>query len=136
MIIDASVVSKWFVPEDDSDRAIALVSEEQLRAPALLMTEIGNTIWKKLRRGELLDRLDIAARLADLRQIVDIVEGRRGELAVRALELAIALDHAIYDGVYLALAEADGDVLLTADDAFRRKVERTDLADHIKGLGA
>ena len=136
MINDASGVTKWFAPEDDSDRAIALVSEEQLRAPALLTTEIGNAIWKKLWRGELLDRLDIADRLADLRQIVKIVEDRAGELAVRALELAIALDQAIHDCGYFALAKADGDMLLTADDAFRRKVQRTDLAGHIKAFGA
>lgn len=66
--------------------------------------------------------------------MVEILEDRTGTLAVRALELALALDHAIHDCMYLALAEAEDDVLITADDAFRRKVERTEPARHVRAL--
>ncbi|MGJ3628099.1 type II toxin-antitoxin system VapC family toxin [Sphingomonas sp. MMS24-JH45] len=52
MVIDASVAVKWFVPEEDSDRAFKIVALHQLCAPSLLRTEVGNAIWKKLRRGE------------------------------------------------------------------------------------
>lgn len=134
MIIDASVAVKWFVPEDDSDRALDLAARHTLRAPPLLMTEVGNAIWKKLRRGELIEKLEAFARHADLAQVVDIVEGRTRELAVRALELAVLLDHAVYDCVYLALAEADDDVVITADATFRRKVEATHLSRHVEML--
>ena len=110
MVIDASVAVKWFLPEQDSENALLLAANHQLRAPPLLMAEVGNAIWKKLRHGELIEKLDAFARHADLGQVVEIVEGRTSELAVRALELALMLDHAIYDCVYLALAEADDDV--------------------------
>jgi predicted nucleic acid-binding protein len=135
VIIDASVATKWFLPEEGSDVALSLVATERLRAPPLLLAEVGNALWKKLRRGELHEQFDLLARHADLDQIVEIVEDAASALATRALELALMLDHAIYDCVYLALAEADDDVLVTSDDAFRLKVERTSLARFIRALG-
>jgi predicted nucleic acid-binding protein len=134
VIIDASVAVKWFIPEEDSDRAFALVGTHQLRAPALLLTEVGNAIWKKLRRDEVSEPLDLIARHAELGVAVEIVGDPDGVLATRALELALQLDHAIYDCVYLALAEASGDTLVTADYAFRRKVERMSLAHLVVAL--
>ncbi|WP_375287980.1 type II toxin-antitoxin system VapC family toxin [Sphingomonas sp.] len=135
MIIDASVATKWFLPEEGSDVALSLVATERLRAPPLLLAEVGDALWKKFRRGELHEQFDLLARHADLDQIVEIVEDAASALATRALELALMLDHAIYDCVYLALAEADDDVLVTSDDAFRLKVERTSLARFIRALG-
>jgi predicted nucleic acid-binding protein len=135
VIIDASVATKWFLPEEGSDVALSLVATERLRAPPLLLAEVGDALWKKLRRGELHEQFDLLARHADLDQIVEIVEDAASALATRALELALMLDHAIYDCVYLALAEADDDVLVTSDDAFRLKVERTSLARFIRALG-
>lgn len=136
MIVDASVAVKWFVAEAGSDDAVEIVAQHDLRAPPLLMTEVGNALWKKLRRGELSEPLDVLARHADIAQVVEIVDGNSNDLAVRALELALMLDHPIYDCVYLALAELEDDVLATADDAFRRKVQRSDLARHVIALGA
>lgn len=134
MIIDASVAVKWFIPEEGSDRAFALVGLHRLWAPALLLTEVGNALWKKLRRGEASEQLDLLARHADLGKAVEIVGDPDGVLATRALELALELDHPIYDCVYLALAEATEDVLVTADATFRRKVARTSLAQLVSAL--
>ncbi len=104
------------------------MADRRLRAPPLLLTEVGNAIWKKLRRGDLTERFDLLARHAELQDLVEIVGGRDAELATRAFELSLMLDHAIYDCVYLAMAEADGELLVTADAGFRRKLERTPLA--------
>lgn len=136
MIIAASVAVKWFIAEADSDIAVDLVGRHPLRAPPLLVIEVGKAIWKKMRRGELLEQRDTLARHAGLRDIVEIVEGRSSDLALRALEMALQIDHAIYDCVYLALAEAEDEVLITADTAFYRKLAATPLARHITVLGA
>ncbi len=136
MIIDASVVVKWFAKgEDDAEVAFALIGDHQLRAPSLLLTEVGNALWKRLRRGEYSETLDLLARHAELPQVVEIIDENANELVVRAMELALQLDHPIYDCVYLALAEREDDVLVTADDAFRRKVEATEYARHVRALG-
>jgi predicted nucleic acid-binding protein len=136
MIIDASVPVKWFIPEDRSDLAFELVRDHPLRAPALLMTGVANALWKKLRRGELSDKLDLLARHADLGGVLTIVEGGISKIAVRALELGLSLDHAIHDRVYLAIAEAEDDVLVTADDEFRRKIEPTVMSRYVEALAA
>ena len=54
VVVDASVVIKWFVPEAGSDAASRLLaSEDRLEAPDLLFAEIANAIWKKVQRGQL-----------------------------------------------------------------------------------
>lgn len=54
VVVDASVVLKWFVPEAGSDAASRLLaSEDRLEAPDLLFAEIANAIWKKVLRGQL-----------------------------------------------------------------------------------
>ena len=53
-VVDASVVIKWFVPEIHSDAARRLMSgPHEYFSPDLLFPEVGNVIWKKVRRGEL-----------------------------------------------------------------------------------
>lgn len=53
-IVDASVGVKWLVPEVDSNSAVRLQDpHHELHAPSLFDAEVANTIWKKLRRGEL-----------------------------------------------------------------------------------
>jgi predicted nucleic acid-binding protein len=41
-------------------------------------------------------------------------------LLLRAIEIALSAKRAVYDCIYLALAEAEGCELVTADDQFAR----------------
>ena len=69
-IIDASVVVKWFIPEEHSEPALRLKdSDARLHAPAFLTLEVGNVLYKKRRRGELTtrDAEDIWRRRSDRR---------------------------------------------------------------------
>ena len=51
LVVDASVALKWFVDEDGSDRAVALLDgDEPLIAPDLVVAEVCNAAWKSLRR--------------------------------------------------------------------------------------
>lgn len=127
MIIDASVAVKWFFEEEDSALARDLVGRESLRAPPLFLLEVGNAIWKKARKGQLHDLTDAVARHAELASVVEIVPDT-ADLAPRALEIALSLEHAIYDCMYVALAEAERDVVVTADGRFRAKIDHSPLA--------
>ncbi len=114
VVVDASVAIKWFIDEPDSDMARRLWRDEpDLPAPDLLVPEVCNAAWRKVRLNE-----------SDPAQAMQIAQRlRRGVLALhpsaslapRALELALALDHPVYDCFYLALAEAEQVVLVTAD---------------------
>lgn len=78
----------------------------------LLVAEVANALWKAIRRGELAadgaaDRLESLGRILELRS--------ETELMPRALEIAVELQHPVYDCVYLAMAEEVGTELLTAD---------------------
>lgn len=58
LVIDSSVVVKWFVPEHGSEMADRVLGRYakgrvSLLAPDLLFAEIGNIIWKKRRIKEL-----------------------------------------------------------------------------------
>src|ERR1700675_3761198 len=53
-VVDASVVIKWFMPEINSDAARRLLTlSHEYFAPDLLFAQTANTVWKKVRRGEL-----------------------------------------------------------------------------------
>lgn len=134
MIIDASVAVKWLVFEEESDRALDLIGRSDLRAPSLIQSEVANAIWRKHRRGELKDDPDLSSLPMRLGGIVAIVD--ESPVMGRALELALLLDHPVYDVVYLALAEAAEDVLLTADHRFLRRLAGTDHHRRVETLGS
>jgi predicted nucleic acid-binding protein len=123
LVIDASVAAKWVLPEIGADRAAKLrEQDDDFIAPALIVSEIGNAIWKRVmwhempvedgvRAGEIAVRL--LSRLFPLE-----------ELLGRALEIAAELDHPIYDCFYLALAERERVPLVCADKRLREKAKR------------
>ena len=131
MIVDASVAVKWLIEEADSVAANALLRAPGLVAPDLVLSEVGNAIWKKRKRGDLAAfdvRVDglgrIYARLAPAFAFVD-----------RALALAERMDHPIYDCVYLAMAEAEDDIVVTADGRFIDACRRAGLDARLRVLG-
>lgn len=54
LIVDASVAVKWLVVEEDSADARGLLDDEELHAPRLLVSEVANAVWRKVR----LDQVD------------------------------------------------------------------------------
>jgi predicted nucleic acid-binding protein len=120
MIIDASVAFKWLIEEQDSDRALEWIGRTALVAPTLIHIEVANALWKRFRRGELGSDEGASEHLAGLLQLIETVD-ETGNVP-RAFELAGELDHPIYDCIYLALAEARDDQVVTADLRFVRSV--------------
>ena len=55
LVVDASVVIKWHVTEVLSDAALRLLLDDApaLHVPDLVFPEVGNILWKKVRRGDL-----------------------------------------------------------------------------------
>ena len=121
LVVDASVAVKWVVPEPRSDQAAALL-DHTLVAPDLFFAECANVLWKKLRRGDLTEEeASIAART--LEQVDVVVVPSRAYLG-RAVAIAAALEHPAYDAIYLAVAEAFGLRLVTADARLIRKMRQ------------
>jgi predicted nucleic acid-binding protein len=114
IVVDASIVVKWLLPEIHSEAAKRLLAEElQLWAPDLVWSEVGNVLWKRWRRGELPADV-VAALLHDFRRFPLSVHPSE-PLLQAAWEVAHALDRSFYDSLYLALAAALDCPLVTAD---------------------
>lgn len=123
LVIDASVAIKWVVEEEGTAEALALRRQARLIAPDLLVAECANILWKKVRRSELsAEEAGLAARLL---QTAEIEFRPARPLLEEATRLAIALDHPAYDCLYLALAESEDSLFITADSKLVRKLEQS-----------
>jgi predicted nucleic acid-binding protein len=133
LVVDASVAIKWFVPEVHSAAAARLLDPELiLSAPDLIGPELGNTIWKKVRRQEITSAEAAEILIAFAGADVDIYPS--DILLPSAFRLALALDRTVYDSLYLALAVAQDCALITADQRFHVSVRDSPLAKHIRWI--
>lgn len=120
--IDASVVIKWFVTEPLSGESRLLLARHmEFQAPDLLLPEFANTIWKKVKRGEIAYPEPFLNELRSLSQLIALYPAE--VLIERASHLAFEINHPVYDCLYLACAEISGTPLVTAD---KRLVARAD----------
>ena len=134
MIIDASVAFKWLIEEPGSATAIGWIGRDELNAPALLHAEVANALRKAIGRNELPADAETIEMLAGLTDLINPVDER--PFIGRALAIAVELNHAVYDCIYLALAEARGEKLLTADDKFARKLAASTYASLVQTFEA
>ena len=123
-VVDASVAIKWYLPEPHDDCAARLRREgTDLDTPELLYAEIGNALWKRVRRGEL--TTEEAGRIVEAvsRQPLEVHPCRM--LSGAALQIACSTGLTVYDSLYLATALLTDGRLVTADrrlfEAGRRK---------------
>ncbi len=130
LVVDASIVLKWFVSENLSAEAVRLLdSRFLLCAPDLLVTELANALWKKVQRSQI-SRKDAAAILLAV-EVISLEVFRTRPLVASAFDLAVHLKHPVYDSVYLALAIAQECALVTADKRFHSVVAQSELSHHV-----
>ncbi len=124
VVIDANIAVKWLIREHDSDTAEALASEwrrDSVRAvaPYILLAETANTLHQRVKQDLL--TVDAAAGLLEALTSTGIEFRHSMALYERALAIADRLGQgAVYDSVYLALAESLDCDLWTADARFQR----------------
>lgn len=120
LVVDASVALKWFVIEENTPLAVALLAAgERAIAPTLIIAELCNAAWRLWRRSEMA-RAQVSVVSARAPSLFTALISEI-ELAKRASEISLALRHPAYDCFYLSLAERENATLVTAD---RRLVER------------
>ena len=132
VVLDASVVVKWFVEEDHTPEARHLLdASTPYVAPDLIFAEVANTIWKKVRRGDISNETARAI-VADLLLIdIDTVPCR--DLTREAHALSAETGRSVYDAMYLALAVRLNTRLITADQRLANAIRsRPLLAPHIQ----
>lgn len=133
-VVDASLVIKWFVPEIHAEAARRwLGASHDYVAPDLLFSEVGNTVWKKVRRKEL-EETEGQQLVTDLSQVAIETVSTRG-LLEDAVALALTAGITVYDAMYLTLAVRLETEVITGDDRFVGKVaEHPLLLPHVRRL--
>jgi predicted nucleic acid-binding protein len=116
IVVDASYAIKWFVDEGGPSVRAArrlLLAGNDLIAPSLLLSEVQNVMWKKLRAGQVTEEQgSIVA--ASLKRFFAHVEPDDA-LVESAWAIAVGHDHPICDCLYVALARRAGAHLATFD---------------------
>lgn len=123
--LDSSVALKWVLPEPDSGKAIRLRDEHNagvhdLVAPDLFTAEIANGLAAAERQGRIKAGEAAIFFLDILRNAPAIVP--TPPLLIRAIEISLQTRQAVYDCVYIALAEREGCEFVSADDQLIRKL--------------
>jgi predicted nucleic acid-binding protein len=118
IVVDSSVVIKWFVPEPLSAESRRVLDGYQsgsfmLIAPDLLAAEIGNIVWKKY-CFQGLAKADAEQIITSFRE-VDIEFTPAAELLSEALRIAMIHERTVYDSLYIALSERENCDYITAD---------------------
>lgn len=131
ILVDASVALKVFLNEPDSQQAASL-AERSWCAPAIILAEVANGLWKNWRLGIFTEQ-DLRSNLSVIRGLFAELTEMAGLLA-RAGELSITLDHSVYDCFYLADAEARRMKLVTADERLLRRIKGTELESRATSL--
>src|SRR4051794_18068600 len=114
LVVDASVVVKWHIAEDDSEAAQTVrQSAERFSVPDLLFLETASAVSKNVRRGLMSpDRaLEIIKSIADGPFDVHSTQS----LARDALRIGLARDITPYDASYVALAMSIRADFVTSD---------------------
>lgn len=125
IVVDSSVVIKWFVTEIHSGDARRLLNDYQsgsveFLAPDLLAVEFGNIVWKK-QRFQGLDVND-AQQIIDVFRTLAFLFTPSAELLDEAYRLAVQHQRTVYDMTYLALATRKNVSMVTADQRMMNSV--------------
>lgn len=121
-VLDASVAAKWVLPPATEPLAVEATrlldsfgtGEARLSVPDLFWPEIGNILWKCVRRGRISEQSALDG--IDWLQALGISTSPTMPLMREAVKIALTFERSVYDSVYLALALASGRFLITADE--------------------
>lgn len=130
LIPDAGVAVKWYVPEPDSGSAARLLDPRfSLHVPDYFFTEAASVLQRKAPIEGTLSEPEALEVYRLLRSVPMTVHATEG-LLVAAIRWGIRYRRPVYDSLYLALADACGGRVVTADGRLYRGVRGGPL-DHL-----
>lgn len=116
LVVDSSVVAKWFLTETGSERAIQLrdrfaTGKLKLAVPSLLFYEVMNA----LRHSGSFEKPDLVLAARSLSMYRFDIWRPRGRLLELSTELSVEKGLTVYDACYVALAKRIGSKVITED---------------------
>jgi len=133
IILDSSVVVKWFSEEEYTEKALAIrerirMGEERVVVPDLLLYELANA----LKYNPSFDANDVSDALTSIFDMDLEIVTPIPEIINLAVALAFDYNITVYDAFYIALAK---DLELTFITADRRLCERVRGLDYVEFIG-
>ena len=126
VIVDANIAVKRFVQQQGTDAARRVQAYRgPLIAPAMLISETTNGLWRHVAIGEI-SAANAQAAVTGLAWWF-----HEHSLAAPALTLAVELNYPCYDCFYLALALSRSAPLVTADKRFINRLTPTQYSSSI-----
>ncbi len=125
LVIDASTAAKWFLEEEDSDKALSLrdahiEGKVELTAPDLIVYEVANALNYNPR----VTNEHLTDRIQDLFDYdLDIVPPS-AEYSARTARTARELSVSVYDASYVTLSDILATNLVTADRKLHEKISK------------
>jgi predicted nucleic acid-binding protein len=118
LVLDASIAAKWYLDEVYTELAEKLLEPDlyDLHAPELLLSEVGNILWKRYKSGEL-SSAESERIASDLLQST-VTYHSLTDLFLPSLIASEGTGHPIYDCFYVTLAHSLGAPFITADRKF------------------
>jgi predicted nucleic acid-binding protein len=135
VVIDASVIAKWFLEEVYSTNALLLrdkyiAGEIELASPCIMPFEVLNA----LRYSGIYSKDALVNVVRSLHKYGIELWDLIGAYGQRVVEVAMELDMSVYDASYVALAEIANAKLVTADEEILTKAEDFIALNHLKDL--
>lgn len=129
LVVDSSVVAKWFLTEPGSDKAIELRDEFasgrlELAVPSLLFYEVMNA----LRFSGSFRSPDLVVAARSLSKYRFGIWRPRGKLLELSTELSVEKDMTVYDACYLALGKRTDSRVVTENKELLAKFPADALA--------
>ena len=128
IVLDASVVAKWFIEEENTEKAIEIRDkfvrgEIEVLVPSLLIYEVGNVFLKHPAKNSRDVENDFKALFDIGMEIVEINKPEIKDIHKNASHFGITF----HDAVYVTLALKERCKLITADKKLKRKVNMVEL---------
>lgn len=125
-LLDSSVIAKWFVQEEDSDKALEIrdlfiQKKHRVSTISLLRYELGNVLWKHPAKRIESVREDFESLSEMAIPTLDIDDPK---VLTRVFETARSLEITFYDASYLTATEESKAVLVTADKKLFGRLKR------------
>lgn len=128
LVVDTNVAIKWYLTEELEDEALRVLDagergNVQLLAPDSIEPEFWNVLWERHKDGDL--TLDEVRDYWDAFEESVVLLGEVLPLMPRAVEIAAESRCIIYDALFVALAESEDTVVVTADEKLLKALRGT-----------
>jgi len=128
VVLDASVILKWYLSDKEYEQnALNLLhgyitKELNILSPSLLEYEVVNGLMIAQKRGRIKEEKILTA----MEGLLDLEVGLKNisHFYPKVLNCCKVYNQSIYDASYLALAEAEGISLITADEGLYNAIKK------------